>query len=80
MISIDALITECDDANVAVSTDFVPLYEAWNERDEKLYTDRDSLIADFRLAREYYKSLYNPKDPQYKAITAKNMRLRDNSR
>lgn len=77
---IDTFITECDDANVAVSAGFVPLSAAWNLRDEKLYTDADSILDDFRLAKEYYKSLYQPKDPQYKAITAPDMKLRDNSR
>lgn len=80
LTTLDALITECGDANNAVSAGFVPLLGAWNMRDEKLYTDEDSILEDFRLAKEYYKSLYDPKDPQYKAITAKDMRLQDNSR
>lgn len=80
LTAIDALIAECGDGNDAVSAGFVPLSTALNTRDEKLYLDEDSVIADFRLAKEYYKSLYDPKDPQYRAITAKDMTLRDNSR
>jgi hypothetical protein len=77
---IDVLINECGSANNAVSAGFVPLSSAWNERDEKLYTGADSIIEDFRIAKDYYKSLYNPKDPQYKTITAKDLKLNDNSR
>jgi hypothetical protein len=80
LTAIDALIAECSGGNNAVSAGFVPLSTAWNTRDEKLYRDEDSVIATFRLAKEYYKSLYDPKDPQYKTITAKDMRLQDNSR
>ncbi|MCD9187303.1 MAG: hypothetical protein LUM44_12785 [Pyrinomonadaceae bacterium] len=80
LTALDAFIAECTAANEAVSAKFVPLNDAWNERDEVLYTNEDSILNDFRLAKEYYKSLYNAKDPQYKAITAKNMKLTDNSR
>lgn len=80
LTAFDTFIAECLAANEAVSAKFVPLNEAWNECDEILYTNEDSILNDYRLAKEYYKSLYKAKDPQYKAITAKNMRLRDNSR
>ena len=80
LTGIDALIDECGGGNDAVSAGFVPLSTAWNARDEKLYTDDDSVIADYRLAKEYYKVLYDPKDPQYRTITARDMTLRDNSR
>ena len=80
LTAIDALIDECGGGNNAVSAGFVPLSTAWNTRDEKLYTDDDSVLEDFRLAKDYYKVLYEPKDPQYKTVTAKDMRLQDNSR
>ena len=80
LTNVDAFIAECRTANEAVSEHFAPLNEAWNERDEILYTNEDSILADFRLAKEYYKSLYQPKDPQYRAITAKDMTLKDNRR
>lgn len=71
----DAFIQECREANEAVSEGFVPLAEAWNLRDDELYNNPDSIFADFRDAKEYYKSLYDPQDPQYKTITAKDMLL-----
>jgi hypothetical protein len=76
----DALIAECQAANEAVSEAFAEALAAWNERDAKLYNDPDSILATFRLAKDYYKSLYTPKDPQYKAISAKSMTLDNNSR
>lgn len=80
LTAIDALIAECGGGNNAVSAGFVPLSTAWNTRDEQLYTNDDSVLADFRLAKEYYKVLYEPKDPQYRTITARDMTLKDNSR
>jgi len=78
--TLDALIEECGTANEDVSAGFAPLSAAWNLRDENLYTDEDSIINLFRKAKEYYKSLYEPKDPQYRAITRSDMTLRDYSR
>lgn len=80
LTAIDALIAECGGGNNSVSAGFVPLSTAWNTRDEKLYTDENSVLEDFRLAKEYYKSLYDPKDPQYRTVTTRDMTLRNNSR
>ncbi len=76
----DELITEAQNANNAVSTGYVPLLTALNLRDAKLYTDPDSTLEIYRDAKEYYKSLYEPSSPQYRAITAKSMSLESNSR
>lgn len=80
LAAFDALIAECEAANQAVNTAFVEAMNAWNERDAKLYNNADSILEDFRDAKDYYKSLYEPKSPQYKAITAKSMALKNNSR
>ncbi|MET0752773.1 MAG: hypothetical protein ABWZ66_05350 [Pyrinomonadaceae bacterium] len=76
----DALIDECRDSVNAVSAAFVPALDAWNLRDAELYNDDGSILEVFRAAKEYYKSLYPPGTPQYKAITAKDMTLQNNSR
>ncbi len=78
LTTLDDIITETNQTNQAVSIGFVPLFQAWNERDAQLYSDEDSLLNLFRLAKEYYKSLYKPSDPEYKAVTA--LTLRGNSR
>jgi hypothetical protein len=70
----DDLIIECQTVNDDVSTGFVPLLTAWNLSDDKLYNDADSIYERFRLGKEYYKSLYKPKDPEYKAVTAIQLR------
>lgn len=80
LTAFDAVLAECQAANEAVSQAFVEIFEAWNERDAKLYDDADSILEDFRDAKEYYKSLYTSKDPQYKAIERKDMALTNNSR
>ncbi len=74
----DSLISEAQAATNAVNAGFAPLSRAWNERDQKLYTDATSILNDFRAAKEYYKSLYNAKDPEYRSVTA--IQLKDNSR
>lgn len=71
----DAFIEECREANEAVSENFAPLSSAWNLRDDELYNNDGSVFEDFRDAKEYYKSLYDAQDPQYKTITAKDMLL-----
>jgi len=76
----DALIAECRTALNDVSTASVPLLGAWNVRDAELYNDADSILETFRDAKEYYKSLHPPGTPEYKAITAKDMALENNSR
>lgn len=78
--TMDALIAECTAANNAISTGFVPLLSAWNLRDAKLYTDATSVFENFRDAKEYYKSLYEPNSPQYRAITAPSMALQRRNR
>lgn len=76
----DAVIAECQTANAEVSAAFIEPFAAWNERDAKLYNDADSILEDFRNAKEYYKSLYEPGTPQYQMITAPDMLLTNNSR
>ena len=76
----DALIDECRAAIEARNAAFVPLFNAWNLRDAKLYDDADSILETFRDAKEYYKSLYAPDTPQYRAITERDMKLLSNSR
>jgi len=76
----DALIAECQTALGGVDTAFVPYFEALNQRDAKLYDDADSILEIYRDSKEYYKSLYAPNTPQYRAITAPDMKLVSNSR
>jgi hypothetical protein len=76
----DALIDECQTATEDLSAAFVPAFDAWNTRDAELYNNPDSILEDFRDAKEYYKSLYEPGTPQYDAITATDMMLQNNSR
>lgn len=80
LTAFDELAADCQTDNQEVSESFVEALGAWNERDAKLYDNADAILADFRDAKEYYKSLYTPKDPQYKAISAKDMALKSNSR
>jgi hypothetical protein len=80
LASADALIAECAAANDAVSAGFVPLSNAWNLRDDKLYTGENSIYEVFRAAKEYYKSLYAPSSPQYRTITAREMTLKPRGR
>ncbi len=80
LTAFDTLIAECQTAIAEVSQSFNEALGAWNERDAKLYDNADSILADFRDAKEYYKSLYNPKDPEYKAIQTRDMKLFSNSR
>ncbi len=72
--TVDAMIQECTDMNMGVSAGSIPLLNAWNLRDAKLYNNKDSLFELFSDAKEYYKSLYKPKDPQYRAVTAIELR------
>lgn len=76
----DALIAEIEAANQAVNDAYAEAFNAWNKRDAKLYDDSNSILEIFRRAKEYYKSLFEPKSPEYKAITAKAMTLDSNSR
>ncbi len=78
--TMDALVTECTSANNAVSAGFVPLFDSWNLRDAKLYTDAASVFEVFSDAKEYYKSLYAPGSPQYRAVTAPDMALKRRGR
>lgn len=74
----DALIEQAQETTEAINAGFAALSKAWNDRDEKLYTDEFSILNDFRAAKEYYKSLYDAKDPEYRSVTA--VQLKDNSR
>lgn len=76
LTALDDLLMECDASNAAVSSGFVPLSGAWNLRDAKLYTDENSIYEVFRIAKDYYKSLYATNSPQYRTITARDMTLR----
>ena len=80
IVAYDALIAEIEAANQAVNEAYAEAFNAWNERDAKLYDNPDSILEIFRRAKEYYKSLFEPKSPEYKAITAKAMTLDSNSR
>ena len=80
MTGLDALIAECQASNNTVSAGFVPLLAAWNLRDAKLFDDADSILETFRDAKEYYKSLYAPDTPQYRAVTARDLALNRRSR
>ncbi len=75
-----ALADECQTKNNAISQGNVVLLAALNLRDAKLYDDPDSILETFRDGKEYYKSLFVPSSPQFKAITAKDMALDSNSR
>jgi hypothetical protein len=77
---INTLAAECQSATNSVSAGFVTLLNAWNLRDAKLYNEKDSILEVFRDAKEYYKSLYVANTPQYRAITARDMTLDNNSR
>lgn len=80
LTGLDALTTEMQTGNDTVSAGFVPLLTAWNLRDGALYDNPDSILETFRDAKDYYKSLYAPNSPQYRAITAPSMSLDSNSR
>lgn len=66
----DAVIDACRAANNEVSAGFPPVLQALSLRDAKLYDDDDSILELFRDAKEYYKSLYDPQDAEYRAVTA----------
>ncbi len=71
---------EIEAANQAVNEAYAEAFKAWNDRDAKLYDNPDSILEIFRRAKEYYKSLFEPKTPEHKAITAKSMALVNLSR
>jgi hypothetical protein len=78
LIDFDAVIDACRTANNEVSAGFPPVMQSLSLRDAKLYDDTDSILELFRDAKEYYKSLYDSQDPEYRAVTA--ITLDDNSR
>jgi len=80
LTTLDELIQDCDDSNAAISAGFVPLSDAWNLRDAKLYTNADSIYEVFRDAKDYYKSLYEPNSPQYRTITVRDMTIKPRGR
>ena len=80
LTTFDDIAAECQASSQAVNAAFADALGAWNERDAELYDNDDSILEDFRDAKEYYKSLYAPDSPQYKAITAPDMELVNNSR
>lgn len=80
LTAFEAQITECQTTNEEIATAFVAALNAWHTRDAKLYNDIDSILELFRDAKEYYKSLYTPSDPQYKSVTARDLTLKNNSK
>ncbi len=66
----DTIIDDAENSNKAVSAGFVPLSSSRRLRDQKLYTNENSIYEVIRLAKEYYKSLYGAKSPQYRTIAA----------
>lgn len=65
----DAKIADAGAATAAVLAGNVPVINARQTRDGKLYTNENCAYEVFRMAKEYYKGLHGASSPQYKAIS-----------
>ncbi len=69
IVNLTAYKTDLETINTAVKTAYIPYKTAMQTRDIKLYTPQTGIVDTAQTVKNYVKSVFGPKSPQYKQIS-----------